>query len=66
MSGTTPSCFRPILDDPSASHWLKEALQKALERDPVDALTDAIALSMVLRKRLRAIESLATAHPDAA
>ena len=42
-----------ILQDPSASDWLKAALRTALERDPVDALNDALALAGVLEEKLR-------------
>jgi hypothetical protein len=41
-----------ILDDPAASFWLKNALQSALNRDPVDALNDAEVLVVVLKERL--------------
>jgi hypothetical protein len=43
-----------ILDDPSASDWLKGALRSAFERDPVDALNDALVLAATLEERLRA------------
>jgi hypothetical protein len=43
-----------ILDDPAASDWLKGALRSALERDPVDALNDALVLAATLEERLRA------------
>ena len=33
-----------ILEDPSASDWLKGALRSAIERDPVDALNDALVI----------------------
>jgi hypothetical protein len=42
-----------ILQDPSASDWLKGALRTALERDPVDALNDALALAGALEEKLR-------------
>lgn len=42
-----------ILIDDSASDWLKQTLQSALERDPVDALNDALALADALEDRLR-------------
>jgi hypothetical protein len=48
-----------ILDDPSASDWLKGALRSALERDPVDALNDALVLAATLEERLRAALDLA-------
>jgi hypothetical protein len=47
-----------ILDDPAASDWLKEALRTALERDPVDALNDALVLAGVLEARLRVVLDL--------
>jgi len=42
-----------VLSDPAASHWLKAALRESLERDPADALNDALALAGVLEERLR-------------
>jgi hypothetical protein len=42
-----------MMVDPSASTWLKTALKDALERDPVDALNDALALAGILEERLR-------------
>jgi hypothetical protein len=47
-----------ILDDPAASDWLKGALRTALERDPVDALNDALALAGALETRLRVVLDL--------
>jgi len=42
-----------VFRDESASEWLKSALQGALDRDPVDALNDALLLASVLEERLR-------------
>jgi hypothetical protein len=42
-----------VMADSSASTWLKTALRDALERDPVDALNDALVLAGVLEDRLR-------------
>ena len=42
-----------ILADESASYWLKSALREALQRDPADALNDALTLAGVLDDRLR-------------
>jgi hypothetical protein len=42
-----------ILADQAASAWLRSALQSALERDPVDALNDALVLAAVLDAHLR-------------
>lgn len=40
-----------ILEDPSTSYWLKDALTSALQRDIVDASQDAELLSQILRIR---------------
>jgi hypothetical protein len=40
-----------ILADPTASTWLKNAVQTALSRDPVDAANDAEILMGVLESR---------------
>jgi hypothetical protein len=42
-----------ILTDPQASEWLKWALTSAAERDPIDALNDALVLAATLEERLR-------------
>jgi hypothetical protein len=42
-----------VIGDHSASDWLKTALRGALNRDPVDALNDALALAGILEERLR-------------
>jgi hypothetical protein len=42
-----------VLSDPAASNWLKRALCDSLERDPVDALNDVLALAGILEDRLR-------------
>lgn len=34
--------------DPCVSHWLKDALQSALDRDPVDAAKDSLLLAYAL------------------
>jgi len=47
-----------VLDDASTSNWLKRALREALERDPADALNDALALAGILEDRLRTILEL--------
>lgn len=38
-----------ILSDPAASQWLKLSLQRALDRDPVNAASDAVVLSQTLQ-----------------
>ena len=47
-----------VLADQSASEWLKTALRAALERDPVDALNDTLALAGILEDRLRNVLDL--------
>ncbi len=47
-----------ILADSSTSSWLKAALREALERDPVDALNDALALAGILEDRVRRLLDL--------
>ena len=42
-----------VLTDPAVSDWLKSALRSALERDPVDAVNDALLLARVLDERVR-------------
>jgi hypothetical protein len=50
---------RSVLTDGTTSEWLKAALQTALERDPVDAVNDALLLAGVLEERLRLLFDLA-------
>lgn len=45
-----------ILASPSSSSWLKDALQAALQRDPVDAANDAELLAAVLASRCAALQ----------
>lgn len=45
-----------ILTDPAASYPLKETLTRFLDRDPVDALNDAEALTVALRDNLKSIQ----------
>lgn len=47
-----------VFRDESVSKWLKLALQSALERDPVDALNDALLLAGILEERLRDVLDL--------
>lgn len=39
------------IQDPATSYWLREALQKAMARDPVDAARDASDLAELLLLR---------------
>lgn len=41
-----------MLNAPATSYWLKCALEKALKRDPLDALRDAMKLISILEKNL--------------
>lgn len=52
MTPTFAQLVDMVLSDPSTSVWLREALFRAFDRDPVDALGDAEALSQLLHKRL--------------
>ncbi len=47
-----------ILADNAASSWIRSALTSALERDPVDALNDALVLAAALDTHLRITLSL--------
>ena len=47
-----------VIADETTSFWLKAALRTALERDPVDALNDAIVLATTLEVRLRFVLDL--------
>jgi hypothetical protein len=50
-----------VLNEPSTSDWLKNAVKSALNRDPVDALNDATLLSDLLRQHLYEMEARAVA-----
>jgi tellurite resistance protein len=41
-----------IAADPSTSYWLKEAIRRCEQRDPVDALCDAEVLVALLQSQL--------------
>ncbi len=47
-----------VLVDASTPTWLKTALREALERDPVDALNDALLLAGILEDRVRRLLDL--------
>lgn len=44
-----------LLEDDSASQWLRSALALARHRDPVDALNDAETLAEILDARFQAL-----------
>ncbi len=48
-----PVTSQQIMSDPSASTWLKNCLQSAMQRDPVDAANDAQVLAAVLDQRAK-------------
>ena len=50
--------IQQILDDPSTSYWLRDALTTSLNRDPVDALNDVDILLEACEKRLADIQNL--------
>ena len=48
---TTTDEIQKTLANKSTSAWLKQALESALERDPVDAANDAEVLTELLARR---------------
>lgn len=50
--------IQQILNDPSTSYWLRDALTTSLNRDPVDALNDVDILLTACEKRLTDIQNL--------
>lgn len=42
--------LQQVLDSPTASYWLKNALRSAIARDCVDAANDAEVLAALLRR----------------
>jgi hypothetical protein len=63
---SSPPSIPEILDDPSASSWLKNTLREALLRDPVDAANDAEVLAKLLDRRCREILNALTGMPPGA
>jgi hypothetical protein len=57
-----PPTIHEVLADFSASHWLKDALRSALQRDPVDAANDAEILYSVLAAKA-GLPQLSSATP---
>lgn len=58
MNSLPPPSVEQIINDPATSFWLKKALIEAVERDPLDALNDAVVLSRILQDRFDSL----TAH----
>jgi len=52
--------IQAVLDDPSTSYWLRDALRAALKRDPVDAANDSRILALLLEARCKEALSHAT------
>ncbi len=50
-----PQEITNTLNDPACRKWLRDALDTALPRDPVDALADAEHLVHLLRLRLDSV-----------
>lgn len=48
LKTTAETRIQDILNDPSASQWLKDALTSALQRDPLAAADDAELVFEVL------------------
>ena len=56
MSADRPApTAEQLLADPSASDWLRQAVQTGLRRDPVDVAGDAQVLATVFSDRAMAI-----------
>jgi hypothetical protein len=64
-AGRFDAAGKQILSGPGTSHWLKNALTTALDRDPVDAVNDAELLTMVLGHRADKITATARSALDA-
>ncbi len=52
---TAETRISSVLQHPSTSYWLRDALARALDRDPVDAVDDAEALHELLAARATAV-----------
>ena len=44
-----------VLMDPAISYWLKDAVQALIQRDPVDALSEAYTLATLMLQRCNEI-----------
>jgi hypothetical protein len=58
----SPPPEEKVPTDPTASYWLRDAVRSAFERDPVDALNDALALADILEVRMRSQLGLPPNH----
>jgi hypothetical protein len=57
MADLAPA-VKDVMEDGASSFWLQSALRTALERDPVDALNDALLVAAALEAQLRTIFGL--------
>lgn len=56
-----PAFVQCLLEDPSASFWLKQAIADLAERDPVDAYRDAELLLAVAQTRYHQVQQASKA-----
>jgi len=49
----SPPPQNPMTNDPTISYWLKEQLEIAQKRDPLDALNDAEMLVSILKEKFK-------------
>jgi hypothetical protein len=56
--------LKDIVADPSISHWLKDALRTAYDRDPVEAIHDARWLLKMLGERYAQVVNRGLAHSN--
>jgi hypothetical protein len=61
-AGALEPMVEEVMRDESASDWLKGALSAALDRDPLDALNDALVLAAALEERVRTVLALTEAE----
>lgn len=53
--------IQAVIQDPSTSYWLRDALKTAMQRDPLDVASDAEYLAILFAKRAqeKAAEAMA-------
>ena len=56
--------IRAVINAPDTSHWLRQALNSALERDSIDVANDADFLSDLLGRRYSACLQIATKEAE--
>jgi hypothetical protein len=44
--------MKRVLDDPATHSWVKDILNQALQKDPVDAYFDIALVAMILKARM--------------